>query len=850
MRIAGIWVGLWIAATAALLSAGAAQARDFSFDLFGTDVETILNNSLTAGAQWRLHDRADYLVGKSNLDPDVCAGVFQLCQGVARGQGYPAARLRDAPGQASMNFDDGNLNYDKGDVVQAPFVMNTDVKFRFSNMELFVRGRGVYDPLNYDFDEFHPNKVTPENFESVLIRGDPFANRYFGATLLKGAVVREKRADDIADEYLFYDLLDLHLTVPFTLPVVDQDFVLRVGKQVVNWGESTVAIINSLSQANPVNANNVFRLGNALLEDLFVPVNMANLSTYLGGGVSLQAHYAFEWQPVDIPAPGTFYSFLDAGVNNLGEDRLNGGFGQAPDDFGQLGTRLANPLGLVSRTTLSIGRRPDERARDGGEYGISLKYYADWLNYGTELGFYFSNYHSKLPYVDIYASNASCMRAAGNPEGRDARNTFEILTLCPNLALVEEPTGVTQALVDAVQIIAARPELAADIGIDGTPLDVVTGLANILVFQPGRPLSEIIPFDTADAQLTYPEDLKMFGLSFNTTYGDYSFQGELAYRPDLPLQVSLVDLGFAAMAPTLGHCNDPGDGCFGTAAAVSFGLDSTGTPGGNGQNTTGQFFIYDRSDAVDADGNVYFDDTSFLLLAGVPSSARSFPNFIVPYRGGSLGDDPAPNSRVRGWEEFDVMQYTLGATRLYSMSDWPSKLIGADQVLMVYELAATHVLNMPSFNELQLEGPLTAYTHASAGADGSGADGSQLACSTNIACTIGPDGIRFNPWQAPRDAFADSFSTGYRVVARILYESVLPSISIAPLLLWQHDVYGNSPAPLFNFIEGRYQLTSILEFRYEKALTFNVVYNMIAGAGENNLTADRDNLGFYVKYQF
>ena len=192
MRIAGIWVGLRIAATAALLSAGAAQARDFSFDLFGTDVETILNNSLTAGAQWRLHDRADYLVGKSNLDPDVCAGVFQLCQGVARGQGYPAARLRDAPGQASMNFDDGNLNYDKGDVVQAPFVMNTDVKFRFSNMELFVRGRGVYDPLNYDFDEFHPNKVTPENFESVLIRGDPFANRYFGATLLKGAVVRDR----------------------------------------------------------------------------------------------------------------------------------------------------------------------------------------------------------------------------------------------------------------------------------------------------------------------------------------------------------------------------------------------------------------------------------------------------------------------------------------------------------------------------------------------------------------------------------------------------------------------------------------------------------------------------------
>ncbi|MDT0496212.1 DUF1302 family protein [Algiphilus sp. W345] len=836
------------AAIIALSCAGLAQASDFSFGLFGEDIDVILNNSLTAGAQWRLHDRADYLVGKADLNPDLCAGAYQLCQGVTRDQAYPAARLRDAPGQASMNFDDGNLNYDKGDIVQAPIVLSTDAKFRFGDMELFVRGRGVYDPVNYNFTETHPNKVTPENFESVLIRGDPFANRYFPATLLKGAVVHEQRPDEIRDEFLFYELLDLHLTVPFE--VLDHNVLLRLGRQVVNWGESTAAIVNSLSQANPINANNIFRLGNALLEDLYTPINMANVFVPLTSKLVVQAHYAFEWKPVEIPAPGTYYSFIDAGTNDLGTDRLNGGFGQAPDDFEQLGTALANPLGLVSRTTLSVGRKPDDEARDGGEYGVSLKYYAENLNYGTELGFYFMNYHSKLPYVDFYASNASCMRAAGNPQGRDARNTFEILTLCPNLALTERTPGVVQAILDFVQVAEARPELLTDIGIDGTPLDVVTGLQNILLFQPGKPLSEIIPFDTAAAQLTYPEDIQMFGLSFNTTYGDYSFQGEIAYRPKLPLQVSLVDLGFAAMAPTLGHCNDPGDGCFGTAAAVSFNENSTGVPGGNGQNTTGQFYIYDRGDAVDANGNVIFDDTSFLLLAGVPSSARSFPNFITPYRGGVLGDDPAPNSRIRGWEEFQVNQYTLGATRLYSVSDWPSKLIGADQVLMVYELAATHVLDFPAFDELQIEGPLTAYTHASAGAEGSGADGSRLACSTNIACTVGPDGIRFNPYQAPRDAFADAFSWGYRVVARILYESVWPSISIAPLFLWQHDIHGNSPAPHFNFVEGRYSLTSVIEMRYEKALSFNISYNLYGGAGANNLLADRDNLGFYIKYQF
>jgi len=161
-----------------------------------------------------------------------------------------------------------------------------------------------------------------------------------------------------------------------------------------------------------------------------------------------------------------------------------------------------------------------------------------------------------------------------------------------------------------------------------------------------------------------------------------------------------------------------------------------------------------------------------------------------------------------------------------------------------------HVLDFPDFDKLQIEGPLTAYTHASAGAEGSGADGSRLACSTNPACTVGPDGIRFNPYQASRHSFANAFSGGYRIVSRILYESVLPSISIAPLFLWQHDVVGNSPAPNFNFVEGRYSLTSILEFRYEKAMSVSIVYNLFGGAGRNNLLADRDNLGFFVKYQF
>ncbi len=624
MRIRSFTVSL----VGVLTFCGSAQAGIYRFELFGEEFEAIANNSLSAGVQFRLEERSDDLVGKSNLNPDLCAGIFQLCQGVVREQVYPAERLRDAPGQGSLNFDNGNLNYDRGDITQAPFVLTTDIKLRWRDYELFVRGRGVYDPANYDFTETHPNKVTPENFESVLTRGDPFANRYFPATLGRGAFERQKRSKEISREYRFYDLLDLHLTKP--IDVAGQDVVVRVGRQVVNWGESTVTILNSLSQANPVNANNIFRLGNALLEDLFIPVNMISLSTAFSTNLAVSAFYQLEWKPVEIPPPGSFMSFIDLGVNNQGEDVLNASFGSAPDDFDKLGRRLANPLGLVARTTLTIGRERDDEPGSAGQYGINLEYFAEDLNNGTQFGAYFMNYHSRLPYVDAYSANASCMRAAGNPEGRDALNTFEILDLCPNLSLVEHTPGVAQAVLDFANVLAQRPALLAQVGVDGTPLDAVTGVANLLVFQPGQPLSEIVPFDSAKVQLTYPRNIQLFGLSFNTTFGEYSFQGEVAYRPNLPMQVSVVDVGFAAQGPTLASCTSDTVQCAGTAAALSFAEDSTGTPTATGQNTTGEVVVYDNANFVDANGETPYQDTVFLLLAGVPNSARAFPNSSSP----------------------------------------------------------------------------------------------------------------------------------------------------------------------------------------------------------------------------
>ena len=448
---------------------------------------------------------------------------------------------------------------------------------------------------------------------------------------------------------------------------------------------------------------------------------------------------------------------------------------------GGLGTRLSEETGLRPKPMVEIGGKPIlwHVMRSYASHGF--RRFVLCSGYKSEvIKDYFLNYHARLPAISLNAADASCSR---NGDPGDIISAFDAC--------------------------------------NGFRSNTQDGL-------------EPLPIETMDLFLEYPEDIQMFGVSFNTPAGpDYSLQGEVAYRPNLPLQLSVADLAFAAFGPSLTACHREELGCNGSTAGVDFDAD-------------GNRVIVGDSDFVDADGNNPYPDTINLIVGSAPGSARSFPNFIIPYRGGVVGENPA-NSYIRGWEPFDVVQYNLGATRIYGQSE---AILGADQIIMIYELGATHVLGFPDFDELQIEGPLSGTTHASAGADGSGADGSRQACSTNPTCTVGPDGLRFNPYQASRDQFAHAFSWGYRIVSIIRYDSVLPGISIEPTLIWGHDINGNAPGPGGNFVEGRKTLNSTVQFRYKTAFSFNVSYQLFTGGGANHLLRDRDNLGFFFRYQF
>ncbi|HVT34630.1 MAG TPA: DUF1302 family protein [Nevskiaceae bacterium] len=787
-----------------------AGAISFNLD-YGDGVSGVLNTTITAGAAMRMQDRAPDLIGKSDLNPNVCFGQ-QSCQGVFRDQIAPARTLAAAPGAFSINGDDGDLNYDRYHLTQAVAKVTQDLKLTYGDFGFFSRWLFFYDVVNNNFTQTHPNQVTAanaaqtgfgpadRNYVFLPLRALYFpVNRVYGP----GTQVRDKRTDGeaLAQIGTHFQLMEFVASGKVNL-TDDVPLTIKLGRQTVNWGESTLLVINSINQANPVNANNLFRVG-FQLEEVFTPVNMLFLSTELKG-VNVEGYYQLEWRPVEAPTPGSFLAYQDVGTNYVGKT-ASVSFGGVAEDPDSVARPSDNPLSLIAATSTTIQRMPDREPRNLGQYGLALKYFADTVGNGTEFGFYAMNYHSKLPYASFYSANASCARREGNALGIDANSSATLLAACPDFPVVAQ---LTQGDARAAT-------------------------------------SSAFALDSVKLQLEYPENIKMFGVSFNTTFGDFSLQGEVAYRPHAPLQVDIEDLAFAALGPTLTRCHEASLNCEGTGLV-------NGLPTTTGVGLDGTLYT-NGSDFIPGAAVTGYKDTINVgvgaLGAGVglghlPGSARSFPNFIIPYRGGVVGENP-PNSYIRGYEYFQTLQYNIGGTYVAGASDNP---FGASQIQSVFEIGATHVPDLPKLDVLQIDGPGT-YTAASAGADGTGADGSRQACSTNPSCSIGPDGLRFNPTQQ-KDGFTTRFSWGYRLIEIFKYESVLPGISLQPMVIFWHDVQGTAPGPAENFVEGRKIIQTTLETRYKSDLSFTVGYTWYTGGGNHNLLRDRDFSQAFVKYQF
>ena len=502
------------------------------------------------------------------------------------------------------NGNDGNLNYDRG-LVSNTSKFTTDLDIGTGSFGAFVRASGFIDFENQN-DE---RERTP---------------------------LSEEAKDRVARDL---ELLDAYVTAG--LDAGDTAVDLRLGRHVLNWGESTF-IPNGVNAINHFDVSKL-RLPGSELREALLPVGLASLSVAPTDALSVEGFYQYEWEETEIDPVGSYFSSTDyvgpgaekAVITTVME-------GLRPDAplardrgfrFGPLtqainadlvGYAILHPqFGVVPRPQppqpafdpafASVERGSDHTPDDSGQWGVALRYLAEDFN-DTEFGFYYINYHSRLPTVSAHMGSRegieAGLAAAGAVGARDSHTIG----------------AVTRAVTEKVSA-AAQAGLIS-------PADVPAQIAGEVRGQIGG-IAAALALDryakTGRYFLEYPEDIQLLGLSFNTVLGasGWALQGEYSLRRDAPLQ--------KAERTVLGEGLAPIVNALGLAA----------------------------------------------------SSPADIPGYLARYEPG----------KVQGYIHRNVSQLQATATRVFGPT------LGADALVFLTEAAVMHVHDMPDNADEPLESP-------------------------------------------------------------------------------------------------------------------------------------------------
>src|SRR4029078_6280635 len=117
----------------------------------------------------------------------------------------------------------------------------------------------------------------------------------------------------LATEQQFSDTMLLDAYVYGTFAVGESDLQLRLGNQVVNWGESV--FIQGVNQINPIDVPAARRPGTEIKE-ILLPVWMAYANWGLKMG-ELEGVYQFKWNNTSVDGCGTYFAVTE---NNISTD--------------------------------------------------------------------------------------------------------------------------------------------------------------------------------------------------------------------------------------------------------------------------------------------------------------------------------------------------------------------------------------------------------------------------------------------------------------------------------------------------------------------------------------------------
>ncbi len=297
------------------------------------------------------------------------------------------------------NGDDGNLNYNKGDFFTTYLKGNHELLLKLpSDVTFMARANWMKD----------------------------FAADNTRRTELLDDAKKQMTAD--------VNLMDLWVSKEFNLG--EQRARVRVGNQVVSWGESLFAP-GGINSTNSMDINRLSSPG-MQLKEVFLPAPILSFATGLGHGMNFEAYYQSTWNRSKMPAVGSYWSvadfagkgahrqlYLDStgllnGVDAATYARMNGiSLAAAEQQLAANLTNLLNSVALVgtgvSGNSFALPQTTDMTPKNSGQFGLSLR----WTPPETDLnlGFYYMNYHDKTP-------NGRWWTDTGGPAGGSVQNVF------------------------------------------------------------------------------------------------------------------------------------------------------------------------------------------------------------------------------------------------------------------------------------------------------------------------------------------------------------------------------------------------------------------------------------------
>ena len=263
----------------------------------------------------------------------------------------------------SSNGDDGNLNYNKYDLYTTYLKITPELLLKFPHdYKFMLRATGLYD---------------------------------WGALDTQRTELSHDAKNQIAPDI---QLLDLWASKDMNLG--SQRARVRVGYQVINWGESIFGI-GGINATNSLDFEKL-QIPGTQLKEAVLPAPIISFASGLGSGVNFEAYYQFRWNKNRLPPVGTYFSVAD--ILGKGRQPLFLNVDPTSPDFFNFGG--LDPAADPSQAnTFGVVFRDDQTPSNSGQYGVAMHYKPAGVS--LDLGFYFMNYHDKMPVLGTMSDGVS-----------------------------------------------------------------------------------------------------------------------------------------------------------------------------------------------------------------------------------------------------------------------------------------------------------------------------------------------------------------------------------------------------------------------------------------------------------